>query len=62
MQIAAKVEETTKNVTASVTTTVAKSVSENIARNFLKSGSTPEEVAINTGLSLRDVMELQKEL
>ena len=48
--IAEKVAETTK------------SVSENIARNFLKSGSDPEEVAINTGLSLNEVMELQKNL
>ena len=64
--IAEKVAETTKtvteSVTASVTTTVTKSVSENIARNFLKSGSAPEEVAINTGLSLQAVMELQKNL
>ncbi len=44
------------------TTIVTKRVSENIARNFLKSGSAPEEVAINTGLSLQAVMELQKNL
>jgi predicted transposase/invertase (TIGR01784 family) len=38
-----------------------KEVSESIAINFLKSGISPEVVAQNTGLSIEEVMALQRE-
>lgn len=39
----------------------SKEVSESIALNLLKSGISPEIVAQNTGLSMNEIMALQRE-
>jgi hypothetical protein len=39
----------------------SKEVSESIALNLLKSGISPEIVAQNTGLSMNEIMAMQRE-
>ena len=52
----------TRNVTKKVTRNVTQDVTDRIAINLLKSGSSPEYVANNTGLSVEAVLKLQAKL
>ena len=62
-EVTAKVtENVTAKVTETVTVTVTQTVTDRIATNLLRSGSDPEYVASNTGLTLEKVLQLKDNL
>ena len=59
-QVEQIIEKEKEDLLVANTKSVTQSVKDMIARNLLNSGSSPDYVATNTGLSLQEVQKLMR--